>query len=54
MIPGLEPTPPVADVVSASSGRLRSLPLASVLALPPYSVGVHSVSWFKPKRLMVG
>ena len=32
--PGLEPTPPLADLLSAPSGRLRSLPRASMHAFP--------------------
>ena len=50
---GLEPTPTVADFVSAPSGRLRSLPPPSLAAFPgncskpSQFPGAHSASWFK-------
>ena len=49
----LEPTPPVADFVSAPSGRLRSLPPPSLAAFPgncskpSQFPGAHFASWFK-------
>ena len=50
---GLEPTPTVADFVSAPSGRLRSLPVPSMAPFPgncskpSQFPGAHSASWFK-------
>lgn len=49
----LELTPPVADFVSAPSGRLRSLSPPSLAAFPgncskpSQFPGAHSASWFK-------
>jgi len=43
----LEQIRSVADFLSAPPRRLHSLPLASLLALPPFLVGAHSGSWFK-------